>query len=300
MEHSYSSLTKKYFENSVHIFAVGCALGIISLLSLLIGTFTGAFLLVRDGLTSFAFTCVVLFCYYSINYSKDFRRDKEFTYGYTRFTIIATFVNTVYILFEFLELIHELTEGISEHEEEINPHDFDENYIYFGIRIFSIRIALLLLLIFWTLNDVSLIRKIEDILERNFPNYERKFTEDIDVTHDSYKTDRTLRNCSLLYFSLKILIIYELLGNMSGIWGMLVSYHLGLVQHLAIVLRTVVCLSLSIGPFMQSSYILLQKNSPRDHLLEAKIKNDLTFVEGVAAVSKLHIWTIEGLQRVCN
>lgn len=96
------------------------------------------------------------------------------------------------------------------------------------------------------------------------------------------------------------MIIYELLGNMSGIWGMLVSYHLGFVQHIAVVLRTVLCLLLSIGPFMQSSYILLQKNSPRDKQLEAKIKNELTFIEGVIAVTKTHIWTIEGMQRVCD
>lgn len=57
---------------------------------------------------------------------------------------------------------------------------------------------------------------------------------------------------------------------------------------------------LSIGPFLQSSYILLQKNSPRDKLLEAKVKNELTFVEGVIAVSKINIWTIEGMQRVCD
>jgi len=51
---------------------------------------------------------------------------------------------------------------------------------------------------------------------------------------------------------------------------------------------------------MQSSFILLQKNSPRDKELEAKIKNEMMFIEGVIAVSKLHIWTIEGMQRVCN
>lgn len=51
---------------------------------------------------------------------------------------------------------------------------------------------------------------------------------------------------------------------------------------------------------MQSSFILLQKNSPRDKMLEAKIKNDLMFIEGVIAVAKINIWTIEGLQRVCN
>jgi len=96
------------------------------------------------------------------------------------------------------------------------------------------------------------------------------------------------------------LILYELLGNISVVWDMLVSYHLGLVQHLAMVLRTLLCLALSIGPFLQSSYILLQKNSPRDRVFEAKLKNELLFVKGVIAVTKTHIWSIEGMQRVCN
>lgn len=103
-----------------------------------------------------------------------------------------------------------------------------------------------------------------------------------------------------MYFSLKILVIYELLGDLSSIWSVLINYHLGLIQHVAVLLRTIVCLILSIGPFMQSSFILLQKNSPRDKMLEAKIKNDLMFIEGVIAVAKINIWTIEGLQRVCN
>ena len=57
---------------------------------------------------------------------------------------------------------------------------------------------------------------------------------------------------------------------------------------------------LSIAPFMQSSFILLQKNSPKDKELESKIKNELMFIEGVLAVVKLNIWTIEGMQRVAN
>lgn len=102
----------------------------------------------------------------------------------------------------------------------------------------------------------------------------------------------------MLYFSLKILIIYELLGDLSNIWGTLVPIHLGIVQHTAVALRSVICLILTIGPFMQSSFILLQKNSPKDKELEAKIKNELMFIEGIIAVSKLNIWTIEGMQRV--
>jgi divalent metal cation (Fe/Co/Zn/Cd) transporter len=241
----------------------------------------------------------MLFSYYSIKYSKDFRRDKEFNYGYTRLTIIATFVNAVYIIFEFLELIKDLTEGLSDHAHEDNPHDVDENYIYYGIRIFSVRIALLSILLFWTLKDVSLIRKIEDIIENNFPKYERIFSEG-DEQIDEFKSDNTLRNWSLLYFSLKILIIYELLGDMSNIWTVLVSYHLGLLQHIAVVLRSVICLVLSFGPFFLSSFILLQKNSPKDKELESKIKNELMFIEGVIAVLKLNVWTIEGMQRVWN
>lgn len=73
---SYSTLTKKYFTNSVHIFAVAWALLALSCFNLLWGSFTGAFLLVRDGMSSLVFTCVIYFSYYSIKYSKDFRRDK--------------------------------------------------------------------------------------------------------------------------------------------------------------------------------------------------------------------------------
>lgn len=51
---------------------------------------------------------------------------------------------------------------------------------------------------------------------------------------------------------------------------------------------------------MQSSFILLQKNSPKDKELESKIKNELMFIEGVIAVVKINIWTIEGMQRVCS
>ena len=54
------------------------------------------------------------------------------------------------------------------------------------------------------------------------------------------------------------------------------------------------------GPFLQSWYILLQKNSPRDWLLETKIQNELNYIPGVVAVSKMNIWTVEGMQRVCN
>ena len=298
IEESCTTRTKKYFTDSIHIFAVGFALGIISLFNFMIGTYTDAFLLVRDGMNSAAFTSVILFSYYSIKYSKDFRRDKEFNYGYTRLTIIATFVNSVYIIFEFLELIKDFIEGINEHDVEEDTHEIDETYIYFGTRIFAVRIALLSILVFWTLREVSLIKKIEDVLEKNFPKYERRFTETNERTQDLYKSDDTLKNCSLLYFSLKILIIYELLGNMSNIWGVIVPCHLGLVQHTAIALRSIICLLLSIGPFMQSSFILLQKNSPKDKELESKINKELMFIEGVIAVTKLNIWTIEGMQRV--
>jgi divalent metal cation (Fe/Co/Zn/Cd) transporter len=136
----------------------------------------------------------VLFCYFSINLSKDFRRDREFNYGYTRFTVVATFINTIYILFEFLELIHELTEGLSEHEEEDNPHDADEYYLFYGTRILCIKIALLLVLFLWTLKDVSLLNKIEDILERNFPAYERFVTDEDDVAAGTVQSDKTLKN----------------------------------------------------------------------------------------------------------
>jgi Co/Zn/Cd efflux system component len=86
---------------------VAWALLALSCFNLLWGSFTGAFLLVRDGMSSLVFTWVIYFSYYSIKYSKDFRRDKSFNYGYTRFTIVATFVNTIYILFEFLEYLIE-------------------------------------------------------------------------------------------------------------------------------------------------------------------------------------------------
>lgn len=145
-------------------------------------------------MNSAAFTCVLLFSYYSIKHSKDFRRDKEFNYGYTRLTIIATFVNALYIIFEFLELIKDLTEGLSDHAHETDPHDFDENYIYYGTRIFSVRIALLLILLFWTLKDVSLVGKIEDIIETNFPKYERIFSDVDEQTTDGFKSDTSLRN----------------------------------------------------------------------------------------------------------
>ena len=241
VEPTFTTNTKLYFTNSIHIFIVALFLGVLSLFNLLVGSWMSIFLLIRDGLNSIAFTSVVLFNYYSIKYSKDFRRDKTFNYGYTRLTIIATSVNTVYIAFEFLELTHELLEGFYEHEEEDTPHDVDPNYIYIGIRVLSIRIILLLYLIFWTLRDVSLINKLEDIIESKFPNYER-FTENIDQTdtHDLFKTNSTLKSCSLIYFSLKILIIYELLGNASSIWGMFIPHHLGLVQHLAIFLRSTI------------------------------------------------------------
>lgn len=301
IEESFTTQTKKYFTDSVHIFAVGCALGALALFNLLIGTFTKTFLLVRDGFTTFAFTLILLFSYYSIHYSKDFRRDRTFNYGYTRLTIAATFVNGVYMIFECLEMIHELLEGLGDHEDEANPHDVDPTYLYIGIRVFSIRIAIMSILLFWTLNSVSLGKKIEDIIQQKYPKYKRFTESDNDMGVDrSIRTDNTLRNCSLVYFSLKILIIYELMGDMSNIWQVLVPYHLGLILHLVIILRTIVCTILMIGPFVQSSYILLQKNSPKDKLLEAKIKNELTFIEGVIVVSKLNIWTIEGMQRVCN
>ncbi|CAI2386348.1 unnamed protein product [Moneuplotes crassus] len=285
IEESFTTKTKKYFTDSIHILAVAIALGAISLFNFFVGSYTDAFLLVRDGMNSAAFTSVILFSYYSIKYSKDFRRDKEFNYGYTRLTVIATFVNSVYIIFEFLELLKDFAHGIHEHHEEGETHHFDETYVYFGTRIFAVRIALLLILVFWTLREVSLVRKIEDILEKNFPKYERKLTEAEGGDHNVFKSDKTLRNCSLLYFSLKILIIYELLGNLSMIWGVLVNYHLGLIQHTAVILRTTVCMVLSIAPFMQSSFILLQKNSPKDKELEAKIKNELMFIEGVLALT---------------
>ena len=103
-------------------------------------------------------------------------------------------MNTIYILFEFLELVHSLTEGISEHEEEENPHDFDPNYKFYGLRVLSIRIALMSILIFWTLRDVSLIKKIEDIVEKNFPRYERIFSETDEDATDKFRSDQTLRN----------------------------------------------------------------------------------------------------------
>ena len=52
VETSYSVLAKKYFTNSVHIFAVGWALGLLSLFNLAYGAFSGIFLLVKDGLGS--------------------------------------------------------------------------------------------------------------------------------------------------------------------------------------------------------------------------------------------------------
>lgn len=213
-------------------------LGALAIFNFLIGAWTGTFLLVRDGLNSILFTGIILFSYYSIKNSKDFRRDKLFNYGYTRLTIIAAFVNTIFIAFEFLELIHELSEGLYEHDEEDSPHDFDPFYIYIGIRVISIRIVLLFFLLIWTLRSVSLINKIEDIIESKFPRYER-FTENLDENDkDMFKTNYTLRNCSLLYFSLKILVIYEILGDLSCIWGMFVTSHLGLLQHVAVLARS--------------------------------------------------------------
>ena len=263
---------------------------------------TKIFLIFVDWIkTTIVFISVLLLSYYSIDFSKDFRRDKIFNYGYTRLTIVATFVNTLYIVFQFLEIIHELIEGLNESDNVAEEKHFDPNYIYIGTRIICIRVVLLWILIFWTLKDVSLCKKIEDILEQKFPRYERFTDSDEDRSdHHMIKYDHTLRNCSLLYFSLKILIIYELLGYLSTLWEMRIAYHLGFIQHFAIISRSWICLLLSIGPFLQSWYILLQKNSPRDWLLETKIKNELNYIPGVVAVSKVNIWTVEGMQRVCN
>ena len=302
VETSYSVLTKKYFSNSVHIFAIGWALSVLSLFNLMYGAFSGVFLLIKDGLGSALFISVLFFSYYSIDLSRDFRRDKTFNYGYTRLTIVATFVNAIYIVFQFLEIIHEIVEGLNENENDVNDtKHFDPNYLYIGTRIIWIRIALLLILIFWTLKDVSLTKKIEDIIEQKFPNYERFTESDEDKSdHHMIKYDHTLRNCSLLYFSLKILVIYELLGYWSTLWEIQVAYHLGFIQNFAIVARSWIWLVLSMGPFLQSWYILLQKNSPRDWLLETKIQNELNYIPGVVAVSKMNIWTVEGMQQVCN
>ena len=93
------------------------------------------------------------------------------------------------------------------------------------------------------------------------------------------------------------MLFSELLVNMSTLWSSLVLAPLGSVQH-ALSFSTIVAIFLLAMPaFAHSTYILLQKNYPASADLEGDMKK-VSFVEGVLAVTKANLWTVDGKERV--
>ena len=97
----------------------------------------------------------------------------------------------------------------------------------------------------------------------------------------SFHGDVPLKNCTLLYFQLKLLFIFEAFEAMANIWSSLFSIHFGPLQHALSLGISLTMLILALPPFIQSVYILLQRNFPVDRDLEEKIKRDVAFMDGV-------------------
>lgn len=132
-----------------------------------------------------------------------------------------------------------------------------------------------LVAILWTLKDVSLFNNIEELIVNITSSSRVRESEDEEEFHIS--------NDSILYFSLKILMIYEFLVEVSNGWSLLVVTHFGLIQHLIVVVRNLALLLLTIPPFFQSAYVLLHKNFPTNKELDKDIKT-VTLIEGVLAI----------------
>jgi hypothetical protein len=218
---NHMTAMNKYFSDSIGIFAVALGVGFLAIIELVMGFSNLSLLLIQDALNSLIFAFVLLSSYFSIIFARNTIRDNSFNYGYTRVTVAATFVNSVYMIFFFLfelsRVTHEILEGFGGHAEEESVHHTGEFYIYLGTRLNGIRLALYIIIIFWTLKEVSVVQKLEDMIVSAYPKYERRFQVD---DEGYYYNDIQLKNCSLLYFSLKVMFIYELIESVSTIWAM--------------------------------------------------------------------------------
>ena len=69
--------------------------------------------IVRDFLASIILIAMLVMNYYAVTKARQ-ERDQKFNYGYQRLSLMAAFINTIYImsnsLFTFMETIHHMIE----------------------------------------------------------------------------------------------------------------------------------------------------------------------------------------------
>ena len=316
MKNTFAALVvdEPKYHNHTHILYLCYVLGAFCSVTFLLGMFGRSQVAMDDGLNN-SIVIGALYCsYISITYALNHSPDADYNYGYNRVTVLATFVNTVYILFYFIfsttHVIHEVIEGFYDHQAEEKTHHGTSKAAGIVMIVVLLRILTYLAFLFVTLKSTPFFSEFKPIVKYLSSRFNEPIREEesddgdlanspksLPLTTD--EDDHEFYSDSILYFSIKVLIVYELCLSLGQIWSTYVTTHFGILQHL-LVFAIILSLTLTIIPvFMQTSYVLMQKNFPRTQMLKTTMK-EITYVEGVKEVIKDQVWTIDGSSRVGN
>lgn len=102
-------------------------------------------------------------------------------------------------------------------------------------------------------------------------------------------------------YSISLLIACEFINCFGNIWVYYVCINFGILENLLSLIKGLVIVVLAVPLCLDICYTLLQKVNPYQlvALFEEKLKS-ISYIEGVVAVKKWHLWCLDKSHRICT
>ena len=165
-----SASSAKQFKGYENIEILCWILGGISALTLIIGMYRSSIMAIEDGISTLIIIFALVVSFKAIKYSMTHKEDSEYNYGYSRLTIIATFSNTIYLIFYFMfngmHVLHEIIESYGDHtESEEVAHHGKSNASSFVTWVLIFKIMAYLWILFTTLSKIQMWPMIKPVYD---------------------------------------------------------------------------------------------------------------------------------------
>jgi len=269
--------------------------------------------IVRDALATMLMVAALFISVKCLQLSQ-LERDEHYSCGYERFNILAAFVNTVYIffnfIFEFVENLHHIVEHWDQEghaeggsEDESAPKDAttllheDQNHLAntnLYVSIFAI-VRILVILVFLYLESEKV--GIQQYMQANWWGWQARMSQ------VKFKLRECLQWNSFRFnvYSVYLLMTCELLENLGLFWSHLLCLNFGLMENVLSLLKGMAIFALAVPLFLDSIFILIQKVTPAhmSTVMEHKMKK-IAYIEGVIDVQEWHMWCRDKSHRVCT
>lgn len=102
-------------------------------------------------------------------------------------------------------------------------------------------------------------------------------------------------------YSISLLIGCEFINCLGNLWVYYVCINFGILENLLSLIKGVIIVVLAVPLCLDICFTLLQKVNPYQLVpfFEDKLKS-ISYVEGVVAVKKWHLWCLDKSYRVCT